>query len=129
MKRGRPQCKDIDTDAILRFLAQHQGKWSTHGEGYSMPTVRDAMPPGMPRKLQLAKMAQLWNSGLVGGCPCGCRGDWEITDEGLARIGEERTADYTGYGGPMSREDKAAQRAFNATRRKNKHQAKTEVRS
>jgi len=26
------------------------------------------------------------------GAPCGCRGDFEITDKGLAQIGEARTA-------------------------------------
>ena len=81
------KCKDIPDEPILRFLAQHQGKWATHGKGYSMPTVQDAMPPGTPCKLQLAKMRQLHKRGLAGGCPCGCRGDWEITDKGLALIG------------------------------------------
>lgn len=91
------QCKDVPTDDVLRFLAQHQGRWSTWGEGYSMPTVRDAMPPGTPAKLQLTKMRTLWRRDLVGGCPCGCRGDWEITDKGLAQIGVARTTRYTGY--------------------------------
>ena len=91
------QCKDIDTDKILQFLAQHQGEWSTHGRGYSMPTVQDAMPPNTPEKLQHAKMRQLHKRGLVGGCTCGCRGDWEITDEGLAFIGVPRTTRYSGY--------------------------------
>lgn len=97
MKRGRSQCKDISTTAVLEFLAQHQGKWATWGEGHSMPTIRDSMPEGTPPKLQLAKMRQLMRSGLSGGCPCGCRGDFEITDKGLALIGQPRMRPYTGY--------------------------------
>lgn len=98
MKNGRPQRKDISTAAVLRFLAQHQGRWATWGsDGAAMPSVTAAMPPGTPPTLQLAKMRQLYRAGLVGGCPCGCRGDWEITDSGLARIGAARTTPYTGY--------------------------------
>lgn len=60
------QCKDIDDAAVLTFLAQHQGRWSTWDEGYGyMPTVRDAMPP----KLQLAKMRQLNGDGYEWGNP------------------------------------------------------------
>lgn len=91
------QCKDIPDKPILEFLAKHQGKWSTWGKGYSMPTVQDAMPPGTPTKLQLAKMAQLVKKGLSGGCTCGCRGDWEITDKGLELIGQKRITPYNGY--------------------------------
>lgn len=98
------QCKDISTEAILRFLALHQGQWATHGKQYyrtdgswGMPSVIWAMPPGTPYRLQLAKMRQLFRAGLVGGCDCGCRGDWEITDKGLVLIGIARTTPYTGY--------------------------------
>ncbi len=67
-----------------------EGK-ATHGDAIVMPTVHDAMPPGTPEKVQLAKMRQLHRRGLVSGCACGCRGDWEITDTGLAFVGMERT--------------------------------------
>jgi hypothetical protein len=55
------------------------------------------MPKDTPPKLKLAKMQSLHRRGLVGGCTCGCRGDFEITDKGLAAIGRERYAAYTGY--------------------------------
>ena len=32
-----------------------------------------------------------------GGCDCGCRGDFCITDQGLDFIGKERVLDYGGY--------------------------------
>jgi len=76
------QCKDIPDLPIMYFLLAHAGRWATWGEGYSMPTVRDVMPPGTPEKLQRAKMAQLIHRGLVDGCSCGCRGDYEITAKG-----------------------------------------------
>ena len=91
------KCSDIDDKAVLCFLAEHQGHWSTHGKSLYMPTVQDAMPPGTPVKLQLAKMKQLHHRRLVGGCTCGCRGDWEITDKGLAVIGKERKERTTAY--------------------------------
>lgn len=83
---------------ILEFLADHQGRWSTYGPGYAMPTVRDAMPAGTPDEVQQAKMCTILWRRWSGGCPCGCRGDWEITDLGLAVIGRARTKLYTGYG-------------------------------
>lgn len=91
------KCSHVSDRAVLEFLAQHQGRWITWGVGYSIPTVRDAMPKGTPVKLQLAKMRRLMGRGMVGGCDCGCRGDYEVTDRGLAYIGQPRTAAYTGY--------------------------------
>lgn len=72
---------DIPERPILEFLSR-QKVWATHGEGHSMPTVRDAMPPETPLKLQISKMRNLLKRGLVRGCGCGCRGDWEITPFG-----------------------------------------------
>lgn len=72
---------DIPDLPVLEFLAA-QDRWATHGKGYSMPTVADAMPPGTHVKLQLSKMASMLRRGLVDGCDCGCRGDWEITRAG-----------------------------------------------
>lgn len=73
---------DIPDLPILEFLAKHPDEWCTHGKGYSMPTVADAMPPDTHVKLQLSKMSSMLQRGLVRGCDCGCRGDWEITRAG-----------------------------------------------
>lgn len=75
------KCADIPDLPILRFLSKQKG-WSTWGKGCSMPTVADAMPQGTPGKLQVAKMRKLIRRGLVSGCDCGCRGDFELTDAG-----------------------------------------------
>lgn len=78
------KASDIPEQPILAFLAA-QTRWSTHwpslgGEG-GMPCIPDAVP-GFPPKVLLAKLSQMKKRGLLNGCPCGCRGDWEITDKG-----------------------------------------------
>lgn len=94
---------DISDESILEYLADLQGEWTCLWYGYFKekdPTQSDvyyAMPEGTPRKVALAKMKSLYKRGLVGGCACGCRGDFEITDKGLALIGRPRTHPYTGY--------------------------------
>ena len=75
----RARAEAIPTQPILDFLKRWQGRWATHGSGHGyMPSVSRAMPEGVDDDLALAKMRLLWNDGLVHGCPCGCRGDWEI---------------------------------------------------
>jgi hypothetical protein len=86
------QCKDIPDRPVLQFLVDRP--WSdirnatwfatateAHGD-YGANSVLLAMPPNTPEKLALAKMRSLIRRGLVDGCPCGCRGDFEITAKG-----------------------------------------------
>jgi hypothetical protein len=107
---------DIPEAPILEYLAERQGKWTSYWEGYfegkendehppgsgrligHVADVHYALPPGTPRKLALSKLKSMAAKGLIGGCACGCRGDFEITDWGLAAIGRTRTKLYTGYG-------------------------------
>jgi len=91
--------KDISDKAVLEYLAQFQGKWTSlwYGNLSDVNDVYYAMPKDTPPKVALSKMKRLHARGLVGGCPCGCRGDFEITDKGLAFIGQVRTKPYTGY--------------------------------
>lgn len=78
------QAKDCPERPILELLAANP-RWHTHYHGGgSMPSVLPAFPVYTPQKVVLAKMASLYKRGLVNGCPCGCRGDWEITPKGLA---------------------------------------------
>lgn len=86
MKNGRLQCKDIPTLPILRYVAEHGGIGCVWWESEHNPSVRNAMPPNIPDRLALAKMRNLIDKGLIDGCPCGCRGDFEITDAGRSRI-------------------------------------------
>ncbi len=85
------KCSDIHTEGILLFLSRHQGQWSTYCRNQWMPAVADGMRPDVPWKVMWAKMKRLIHQGLVDGCPCGCRGDFEITNKGLAMIGVART--------------------------------------
>lgn len=97
------QTKDIPDSLVLNYLNLHQGRWTMlFGRQFSTwvdneLTEVDIFPRDMPVKLALAKMRNLHKRGLVGGCPCGCRGDFEITDKGLKLIGKPRLKDYTGY--------------------------------
>lgn len=81
------QAKDIPDAPVLRFVEQHGGigcNWFANDDGSPMGdrSVLHAMPTETPAKVALAKMRGLVKRGLVTGCVCGCRGDFEITDKG-----------------------------------------------
>jgi hypothetical protein len=76
------KCKDIPDEPIIRFLAKRPGEWHNWFFGDDKD-VRQAMPPNLPEKLVLGKMRMLMRRGLVTGCGCGCRGDFEITAKGI----------------------------------------------
>jgi hypothetical protein len=91
------QCKDIPERPILNFLAGPHDNWPAHGcgtwfDGTPRPanSVLNAMPPGVAPKLALAKMRRMIRKGLVDGCECGCRGDFEITDKGREALNQEK---------------------------------------
>jgi hypothetical protein len=76
------QIKDIPDKPILEFLLVNKGTWCNWFKGYEN-SVRNAMPQNPASdKLILAKMSKLMERGLVDGCDCGCRGDFEITPKG-----------------------------------------------
>lgn len=93
------QCKDIPTRPILEFVRIHGGvgcSWYSGGKR----DVSNAMPPGLSDNLRHAKMRQLINKGLIDGCGCGCRGDFEITEKGLEELrdGEVNDVEDIGFG-------------------------------
>ncbi len=99
----RMQCKSLSDTAILGYLAAFQGSWTLDfsGKGTNFKTgwpqdLSFAFPASSPRKLRIAKMVMLERRGLITGCTCGCRGDFEITDKGLAKIGLPRTTGVIG---------------------------------
>ena len=75
------QCKDIPDEPVLQFLSKRPGEWHNWYSG-NEKDVHLAMPQGTPDKLVLGKMRMLMRRGLVTGCDCGCRGDFEITAKG-----------------------------------------------
>jgi hypothetical protein len=48
-----------------------------------MPSVQQVFPAGTSEILQYRFMRMLQTKGLVGGCNCGCRGDYTLTLKGL----------------------------------------------
>lgn len=81
------QCKDIPDRPILEFLDALNGEWA-HWLGDEFDkSVTHAFPDEVKgTKLVIAKMRQLIRRGLVDGCPCGCRGDFVITDKGRSLL-------------------------------------------
>lgn len=85
---------DIPTRPILEFIetktrphtpcmeyCDGKGLWCNWYLNNAHSVTR-AMPDGLPEKLVLSKMRNLIKRGLVEGCPCGCRGDYEMTTLG-----------------------------------------------
>lgn len=81
------QCKDIPTMPILRFLESLNGKWANWFDPtvYSN-SVLNAMPPETPEKLAMTKMRNLIKKGVIDGCPCGCRGNYELNDRSRSML-------------------------------------------
>lgn len=73
------KCKDIADEPLVRFIATKQAQKNLWVNTW------DFEPPysDLPDKLFRAKMGQLMKRGLITGCNCGCRGDYEITAKGL----------------------------------------------
>ncbi len=91
------QCKDIPDevflDAVRIASSLTGGGWAMYwdvgcvlaGHDYHL-TIRGshaAYPNGecFPAGLVLAKARKLIDRGIMDGCPCGCRGDFEILGE------------------------------------------------
>lgn len=91
------QAKDIPVMPVLKFLRDwansnpsEYGTWGSllvrhSGEPFPNCVLR-GMPAGVPFKVARAKMASLVRQGLVDGCTCGCRGDFELTVKGQAYL-------------------------------------------
>jgi hypothetical protein len=100
------QCKDIPDLPVLDFIGRCERGEVAHSFKDRGKTVTffpnatwfdyeprpgnsalHAMPPGTVAELALAKIRMLKRRGLVDGCVCGCRGDFELTDKGRALVG------------------------------------------
>jgi hypothetical protein len=89
---AKMQAKDIPERPILEFLRdlpliagtaiQQWGCCFKSERCYPANSVLHAMPAEVTAKLGLAKMKRLIQRGLVSGCTCGCRGDFELTAKG-----------------------------------------------
>ena len=73
------QCKDIPDAPLLSFISHKQaekGYWVNRWDFDETPYA------DLPDNLFRAKMGKLIARGLITGCACKCRGDWELTDKG-----------------------------------------------
>lgn len=75
---ARMQCKDIPDAAMLEAVRRAPGiwrlSWDVHDE------LEELVGPAPPRLFR-AKIAKLIARGLLGGCACGCRGDFHLPEE------------------------------------------------
>jgi len=78
----RMQCKDIPDavllDAIRRTPGTSSANWRMRWDVQAEVEVAVGL---VPENLFLAKMRRLLARGLVGGCDCGCRGDYHLPEE------------------------------------------------
>lgn len=78
------QAKHVPTVAVLTAIAMGEtlGAADLRPLRWVLNWHLDRIFPTIPPKVMLAKMRRLKKAGLVQGCPCGCRGDWELTEAG-----------------------------------------------
>lgn len=87
------QAKDVpDNDflrAVLTAQLEHQREWNT---GTHLPWAFawqiGELFPDVPAKVIRAKAKTLIRRGLMDGCTCGCRGDYELLAPGIERLRE-----------------------------------------
>lgn len=79
------QAKDVPDLPVLQWLAGRGLHFSTWCD-WPETSVLAAMPPGTPPKVALAKMRRLIARGLVTGCGCGCRGDFQLSKKGREAV-------------------------------------------
>lgn len=72
------KCEDISTAEVCRIISltqQREKRWANLSE------IAAAFP-GCPPKLLLAKLRQMVKRYYLNGCPCGCRGDFDLLSKG-----------------------------------------------
>lgn len=84
-RRARSQAlkaSDISDLAMLCAIQRdHEARIAEHGStiGGCWWTIAETSFPGIPEKIVRAKLAKLHHRQLIDGCPCGCRGDWNLS--------------------------------------------------
>ncbi|AKZ59224.1 hypothetical protein SAM23877_6179 [Streptomyces ambofaciens ATCC 23877] len=77
------QCKDIPDatflDAVRTAPASSAIGWRNRWDVHE--ALEAVMGHEIPSNLLMAKARRLESRGLLGGCTCGCRGDWHPSDE------------------------------------------------
>ena len=79
MKNGRLQCKDIPDRMFLAAVDRYEKK---HNSWVCYWVMVEEERWTFDKELVLAKAEKLIDRKLMTGCPCGCRGDFEMTGKG-----------------------------------------------
>ena len=78
----RMQCKDIPDEVFINAVRRTPGtpsqNWRMQWEVHA--ALEEAVGR-VPENLLLAKARKLIAAGKLGGCDCGCRGDWHPAEE------------------------------------------------
>lgn len=86
LRNGRMvlQAKDISDEAFLEAIeATIEARtiaWGRDAKYASRWDIHDLLGHHIPEKVVLAKAAQLIKRGVIDGCTCTCRGDFEIVE-------------------------------------------------
>lgn len=90
----RYKASDITDEEMLRAV------WRLSGFGAMWVMDWDVADTfsEFPAKVVHAKLTRLANRKLLGGCACGCRGDWHLRRRGAELIGVELRPDHASYG-------------------------------
>ncbi|MEV6791261.1 hypothetical protein AB0M87_04500 [Streptomyces sp. NPDC051320] len=81
---GRPmQCKHIPDDVFLEAVRRTPGTGGSNNwrMRWEVQAALEAQLGHIPERLFLAKARQLHDARKLGGCMCGCRGDYHLTEE------------------------------------------------
>jgi hypothetical protein len=83
----RMQCKDIPDEVFLDAVRCTLPPWPTNTGAapwrmkWDVQATLEAQLGPVPERLFLAKVNKLITAWRLGGCACGCRGDYHLPDE------------------------------------------------
>lgn len=76
------QCKDLPDEVFVNAVRCTPGvSVSDWRMAWDVQDTLEALVGPVPRNLFFAKARRLVARGLIGGCPCGCRGDFHLPEE------------------------------------------------
>ncbi|MFB6505531.1 hypothetical protein ACFC07_22430 [Streptomyces sp. NPDC056099] len=83
----RMQCKDIPDELVCDVVRRTPPPWPTSPGAapwrmrWDVQAALETVTGPLPEKLFLAKISKLFAKRLLGGCDCGCRGDYHLCEE------------------------------------------------
>jgi hypothetical protein len=79
----RMQCKDIPDQILIDVIRRTPPVASTTSWRmlWAVSNELEATIGPVPYNLLMAKLRKLCDTGKIGGCPCGCRGDFHLPED------------------------------------------------